>query len=173
MRWPSTPFGNTAARISLAATGPAGFTAALAILHNPVVAAIAAAIAVIPTVADAVAKIVDSRNRNRPAIISAKAARDTARSEAAALAKRAETQAEIARAGLEPSTATEARKIQILQSITADLPKDRRLNDQDLTQLLLNGLTQVLTDGSPKPSSPSNDPDNNPDGTVIPLRKRS
>jgi hypothetical protein len=171
MRWPSMPFGDAAARIGLAGTGTAGFVGSLAIVHNPWAAVAAAGIAIAPLITNATAKIIESRHRHRPAIIRAQAELEEARSEAAALIERTETLAKLLEAGLASGTTEQAAIMALLQSLNADLPKDKHLHDEARSKHLA-ALAKLLAESNPKPRSPGRGPDNDPAANVVPFRRR-
>lgn len=187
MRWSSISLGSKLACAGVAGTGTAGVVGSLAILHDPWAAVAAAAVTVMPLIANAAARIAEARYQNRAAILLAageaqashiKASADAAArvteadSEADALRKRTEVRAALLRSGLEPGKVDQAAKMALLESVSSDLPKGRRLNDESLAELLVE-LARLLTDQNPNPSSPGKGPvGRTADGVVVPLRRR-
>jgi hypothetical protein len=188
MRWSSVSLGSKLAYAGVAGTGTLGFVGSLAILHKPWAAVAAAAVTVMPLIANAAARVAEARYQNRAAILraageaqasqikaSAEAAARVAeaRSEADALTKRTEVRAALLTSGLEPGKVDQAARMALLESVSSDLPKGRRLNDESLAELLVE-LARLLTDQSPTPSRPGKGPaGRTADGVVLPLRRRA
>jgi hypothetical protein len=145
MRWPSVSFDNIATHIGLVGS-PAAYLSTRAITHDAWAAVAVAGITVVPAVANACVKIVQSRHAHR-------LQRITAEADARTAAIRAETHAELLKAGLDPEHASEAAKMLELECLNADLPAAQRMNDTDRTKLL-RAFREPPPPGSPKPRSP-------------------
>jgi hypothetical protein len=162
MRWPSGSISRLAGRLGLTAGGGgAGLAGGLAVTHNP---SVAVATAAILAAALSLPRVVESVYKRRPAILKAKGdakvARIKAASEARALTTRTNMRAKLLLAGLDPDKADQAAEMLRQQSIDADLPEGRRLNDEPLAKLLT----------APKTKSSGREPDSGPKGVVRPIR---
>src|SRR5258708_16336498 len=187
MRWSTVPLREAAVRIGLTGGGPGGFIGALAIAHNPWAAVAAVGVAISPMVANAIARIVESRNAHRPDIVRAEGDAQTAllealgrmttrhleaNSEADAYAQRTKLLTDLVRAGLESGQADQGAKTLVLLGINVDLPKGKPLNAESITKLLM-ALTKILTEETPTPWSPSEGPGSAPSReVVVPMRRQ-
>lgn len=180
MRWLSQSITKVLKHIALTAGGgSAGLLGGYALAHK---ASIAIGTALALAAALSLAQIVESIYKRRPAIL-------TAKSEAEALRKRTEVQADLLRAGLEPGKAELAREMLRQQALNPDLPKGRRLNDDVLAKLLAPSKVRSVDNkpdsrppstgsgpgnGDPPSTdtSPGSDtgPDSGPKGVVRPIR---
>jgi hypothetical protein len=179
MRWSSMPLGAAATRVGVAGySGTVGVFGMLAMLHNSWLGVVEVGLAMAPIIGSSVAKVIKARGDAQAARFEALAdliaACQKAASEADALALRAKTQARLLHAGLQPDRTEQAAKMLVLHSINADLPADRRMQDDAIIKLLLP-LTKLLTEGSPAPRSPSKGPGSGGTGprrNVVPIHRR-
>ena len=163
MRWPSVSFENIATHIGLVGS-PAAYLSTRAITHDAWAAVAVAGIIVVPAVSNACVKIVQSRHALRLQRITAEADAKTA-------TIRAETHAELLKAGLNPEHASEAAKMLQFECLNSDLPAGRRMNDTDRTKLL-HAFRESPPHGSPKPRNPKGPGGAAAADNVIDLRTR-
>jgi len=162
MRWRPESIGEIIRRIGVpAGSGGAGLLGGFALAHNAV-AAVVTALGLACAVS--VAKIFESIYRQRAKILEvkgkAKADCIKAASEAAALLKRTDVQADLLRSGLEPGKTEPAGEMLRYLAINPDLPEDRRLNDEALAKLLT----------PPRTKNGGAQPDSGSPGVVRPIR---
>jgi len=187
MRWSSISLGSKTACVGVAGVGTGGFVGSLAIMHNSWAAVVAAAVTVTPLIANVAARVAEARYRCRAGILraageaqsacikasaEAEARMAEARSEADALEKRTELRASLLTSGLDLDKVDQAAIMVLLDIVSSDLPKGRRLNDEPLAGLLAE-LARLLTDKSPTPSSPGKGPlGRAADQVVVPFPRR-
>jgi hypothetical protein len=120
--------------------GGAGLISALAGLHDPAVAGVAAVAFTVTMIAGSLAKIAESVYKHRAAIIEARgearAKIITAKGDTEILKSRDKTLQELCRAGLDPSKTELAAEMARLHAAITDLPADRRLDEQTRARLL-------------------------------------
>lgn len=169
MPLPSVRRRDIATRVGLTiGGGGAGWLGAIAVIHQPGTAAVAAVV-VAAALATSVAEVIFT---SLPEIIKARGEakkeiiRETA--EAKAILMRAETRTALLRAGVEPGKAAQADDMLRRQAIDTDLPEGRRLNDEALVRLLTAPRTRKT---GTRPDNGPKKPDNGSSrGNVFPIR---
>jgi hypothetical protein len=172
---------NLARRIGpILGAGVGGWLGTLEVTHRPGTAAIAAAVAVTALAANTVKWVCKSL----PEIIEAKSRRETAlistASEARALTERTKARTALLRAGIESDRVDQVVAMLRQQSVDADLPQGRRLNDVPLAKLLVADRPRETGDkprsGPGRPSngtrSPRSESPRSASRNVVPLRPR-
>jgi len=170
MSWPSASIGKVAGRLVLAGGGGgAGLLGLLATIRNPGTTLAIAVVFAAALISNAIAKVTDSIYRHRPEIIKELGEREAnlvaaqsnamvqiirATSEADALMQRTYVRRELLEAGILPGGSDRVIELLRQQPIDADLPEDRRLDNEALAKLL----------AAPKPTATSRHPGNGPRG---------
>jgi hypothetical protein len=165
MPWPSKSITSLAGQAGLTVGGGgAGLLGALAISHRPSTVWTVAAVIVTALITKGLAKVIESLYQRRPEIIKAKgearALRITARSEAKALIVRTQIRRDLLHAGITADKPEQIAEMLRQQSLSTDLPPERRLNDEALAKLL----------AAPKTGTTNRKPGGGSIGVVVPIR---
>jgi hypothetical protein len=141
MSWRPKSVTSLASRAGLTVGGGgAGLAGALVIGHKPGAVPAVAAVIITALITHGLARVIESLYKRRPEIIKARgearAMRITARSEAEALIIRTQARRDLLRAGIEADKPEQIAEMLRQQSLGADLPAGRRLNDAALARLL-------------------------------------